>query len=105
MKHKDRKIYYSFEDFRKAFDSVDQGITWAVLKAYRVDNKLVNLLKDINETSQVTATVDGEMDQWFKTNRGARQGDLISPSVFMANLERAMNKNKERESRITIHGI
>src|SRR6218665_3659180 len=30
---KDRQIYNCFVDFRKAFDSVDQGITWAVLKS------------------------------------------------------------------------
>ena len=45
------------------------------------------------------------MDQWFKTNRGTRQEYPISSTVFIADLERAMDKNKERESGITIHGI
>jgi len=36
-KDQDRKIYNWFVDFNKALDSVDQGITCAVLKSYRVD--------------------------------------------------------------------
>jgi len=38
--------------------------------------------------------VDGETDEWFKTNRGTRQGDHISSTVFIADLEKAMKKNK-----------
>ena len=104
-RRKGRKIYNCFVDFKKAFDSVDQGITWAVLKSYGVDSRLINLLRDINETSQAAVRVDGETEQWFKTNRGTRQGDPISPTVFIADLERAMDKIKERESGISIQGI
>ena len=104
-RRKDRKPYNCFVNFKKAFDSVGQGITWAVIKSYGVVNKLTNLLKNINETSQAAVRVDGETDQWFKTNRGTRQGDPISPTVFIADLERAMDKIKERQSGITIHDI
>ena len=102
---KDRKIYNCFVDFRKAFDSVDQEIIWAVLKSYGVDNKLINLLKDINETSQAVVRVDGETDQWFNTNRETRQRDPISPTVLIADLQRTMDRNKEKQSGITVHGI
>jgi len=91
-------------DFKKAFDSVDQEITWVTLGSYGVDHKLTDLLRDINGTSQAAVRVDGEIGQWFITNRGTRQGDPISPTVFIADLERAMDKSKERESGISVHG-
>src|SRR6218665_2901610 len=99
-RRKDIKPYNCFVNFKKAFDSVDQRITGLV-------NKLTNLLKNIpvNETSQAAVRVNGETDQWFKTNRGTRQGDPISPTVFIADLERAMDKIKKRQSGITIHDI
>jgi hypothetical protein len=75
---------------------------------YGVDEKLVDLLRDINGTSQAAVRMDGEIGQWFRTNRGTRQGDPISPTVFIAliaDLERAMDKIRERESGIAVHGI
>jgi len=74
-------------------------------KSYGVDHKLINLLKDINETSQVVVRVDGERYPWFNTNRGTRQGDPISPTVFIADLKGAKDRNKERQSGITVHSI
>jgi len=37
--------------------------------------------------------------------RGTRQGDPISPIVFIADLERAMDKVKDGEEGISVHGI
>jgi hypothetical protein len=100
-----KKVYNCFVDFKKAFDSVDQEISWATLQSYGVDEKLVELLRDINGTSQAAVRMDGELGQWFRTNRGTRQGDPISPTVFIADLGRPMDKIRERDSGIAIHGI
>jgi len=104
-RRKNKKVYNCFVDFKKAFDSVDQEISWATLQSYGVDEKLVELLRDINGTSQAAVRMDGELGKWFRTNRGTRQGDPISPTVFIADLERAMDMIRERDSGIAIHGI
>jgi len=41
----------------------------------------------------------------FATSRGTRQGDPISPTVFIADLERAMDIVKNGEEGLSIHGI
>jgi hypothetical protein len=71
-RRKNKKIYNCFVDFKKAFDSVDQNVTWAVLQSYGVDNKLIQLLRDINGTSQAAVRTCGELGPWFRTNRGMR---------------------------------
>ena len=42
---------------------------------------------------------------WFATSRGTRQEDPIPPTVFIADLERAMDKVKDGEEGISVHGI
>ena len=97
-RRKNKKVYNCFVDFKKTLDSVDQEITWAILGSYGVDHKLTDLLRDINGTSQAAVRVDGEIGKWFITNRGTRQGDPISSTVFIADLERAMDKAKKEKA-------
>ena len=42
---------------------------------------------------------------WFATSRGTRQEDPIPPTVFIADLEKAMDKVKNGEEGISVHGI
>jgi len=72
-------------------------VTWAVLESYGADHQLVRLLRDINENAQAAVRVYGQEGSWFSTSRGTRQGDPISPTVFIADLERAMDKVKQQQ--------
>jgi len=76
-----------------------------VLESYGVDRQLVRLLRDINENAQAAVRVRGHEGSWFATSRGTRQGDPISPTVFIADLERAMDKVKDGKEGISVHGI
>jgi len=46
-RRKGNKIFNCFIDFKKAFDSIDQTVTWAVLESYGADHQLVRLLRDM----------------------------------------------------------
>jgi len=59
-RRKGKKIFSCFIDFKKAFDSIDQTVTWAVLESYGVDHQLVRLLRDINENAQAAVRVCGQ---------------------------------------------
>ena len=49
--------------------------------------------------------VEGELGYWFRTTRGTRQGDPISPTSFITYLKRMMEGMKEEnEGRVKIQG-
>src|SRR6218665_909986 len=52
-------------------------------------------MKNIIDQSQSAVRVEGELGDWFRTTRGTRQGDPISPTSFITYLERMMEGMKE----------
>jgi hypothetical protein len=100
-----KKVYVCFVDFQKAFDSIDQRVSWAVLQSYGVDGKLIRLLKNINNIAEASVRTFGQSGNWFPIRRGTRQGDPISPSIFIAHLERAMGVIQEEVKGISVSGI
>jgi len=92
-RRKGKKIFNCFVDFQKAFDSIDQTVAWAVLESYGADHQLVRLLRDI-KNAQAAVRVCGQKS-WFATSRSTRQGDPILSTVFIADLERVMDKVKD----------
>src|SRR6218665_982301 len=57
------------------------------------------------EQSQLAVRVGGELEDWFRTTRGVRQGDPISPISFMTYLERMLEGMKEEnEEGVKIQG-
>lgn len=104
-RRKNKNVYNCFVDFQKAFDSIDQRVTWAVLESYGVDSRLITLLKDISDNAEAAVRVCGEIGSWFRMRRGTRQGDPISPTVFIGHLERAMDKLKNEIEGVSVHGM
>ena len=108
-KRNGKKIYNCFIDFQKAFDTVEHKVIWAVLRSFGVENKLVTLLEKIYGQSQSAVRVGTDLGEWFQTNVGTRQGDPLSPLLFIAYLDRVMDsvtwENQEQEHGVNIGGI
>jgi len=86
-KTKNKNVFNCFVDLQKAFDSINQNITWATLKSYGVGQRLTNLLRNIGERSQAAVRVGNEVGEWLPTAKGTRQGDPLSPGLFIAYLK------------------
>ena len=104
-RRKGRRIYSCFIDFQKAFDNINQEVAWEVLKSYGVNHTLIDILKDINESVEAAVRIQNELGNWFRTNKGARQGDPISPQLFITILERAMDGVTNSITGISIQGM
>ena len=104
-KRKGRAVYNCFIDFEKAFDSVYKDVMWATLQSYGIGKRLTEILKDIGERSRMAVRIGQDMGEWFEMSVGTKQGDPISPNLFITSLERVMDKISDSRSGISVNGI
>lgn len=70
-------------DFAKAFDSVHWSFIHEVLQARRFPARWCQWIKDMLQTSHSRVIVNGEGSNYFRHARGLRQGDPLSPMIFI----------------------
>ena len=66
---------------------------------------MVTLLQKIYEKAQSAVRVGKENGEWFRTDVGTRQGDPLSPLLFIAYLDRVMDQVRQNACGINIGGI
>ncbi|CAF1081345.1 unnamed protein product [Adineta ricciae] len=104
-KRQGKKVYNCFIDFQKAFDTIKHNIIWATLKSYGVEPRMVTLLSQIYEKAQSAVRIGTEYGDWFHTNVGTRQGDPLSPLLFIAYLDRVMDQVRQNTCGVRIGGM
>ena len=70
-------------DFEKAFDSLDWNFMHRVLSAFGFKEDLRKWINIFYTNIKSTVLVNGQSSPWFEIKRGCRQGDPISPYLFV----------------------
>lgn len=98
-----RPLYLAFIDYSKAFDSISHCSIWNALQCSNIKQKYINILKFIyaNSTSKVKLENRGEV---ISIERGVRQGDPLSPKLFIAVLENIFRKLDWSNKGVLING-
>ena len=105
MLERGQNLYHCFVDFRKAFDSVWHDGLWASLGTFGVGKKLVRVVQTLYEQSTMAVRTRAGLTEWIKTTIGSRQGDPLSPILFIVLLEKVMEKIECKEGvGVTIQG-
>ncbi|KAG7556536.1 Reverse transcriptase domain [Arabidopsis suecica] len=74
-------------DLRKAFDSVSWDFILHVLLAANIPQTYVNWIKQCLTTTSFSININGSLCGFFRGANGLRQGDPLSPSLFVIALE------------------
>jgi hypothetical protein len=79
-------------DFRKAFDSIDHGYMFQVLRAYGFGESFTGMVQTLYNGAESTIMNKGKASRYFKLERSCRQGDPLSPYLFILAVEPLLNK-------------
>ena len=85
-----KNIYFSFIDYAKAFDCVDQNKLWKILKEMGIPDHLTWLLRNLYTGQEATVRTGHGTADWFQIGKGVRQGCVLSPCLFNLYVEYIM---------------
>lgn len=74
-------------DFLKAFDRISHGTIRRTLEHVGLPQHLVRLIMDMYSSSSSQVLVNGRLSQRFPVQRGTKQGDPLSPTIFVLCIE------------------
>ena len=85
-----KNIYFCFIDYGKAFDCVDHGKLWKILKEIGVPDHLTHLLRNLCAGQEATVRTGHGTTGWFQIRKGVHQGYILSPCLFNLYAEHIM---------------
>ena len=91
-----KELHMAFIDLEKAYDRVDRKALWKVLELYGVGEKLRKAVESMYEGGRACVRICGEETDWFKVERGLRQGCVMSPWLFNLYMDGVMREFKEK---------
>lgn len=100
---KQRALYVTYIDYKKAFDTISHTSIWEALREQEVESEYIKVIKSIynNNTGRVKLEKTGPS---FPIQRGVRQGDPMSPKLFIAVLEAIIKKLDWKQIGLNING-
>ena len=79
----DIPLFITFIDFKKAFDSINRKMMFAILRHYGIPSKIVDAIKVLYDSSKSRVFFEGLTSKEFPITTGVLQGDVLAPFLFI----------------------
>ena len=89
----------------KAYDRVEWDFVWFIMKKLGFCDKWISWLKECVSTVLFSVVVESQPIGFFKPNRGLREGDPLSPYLFLFCAEGLSYLLHIAEQNQKVHGI
>ena len=105
-KLENKKNYFCFIDYAKAFDCVDHKKLWKILQVIEIQGHLTCLLRNLYSGQEATVRTGHGTIDWFQIRKGVHQGCIFSLCLFNLYAEHIMRNAglDEAQAGITIAG-
>ena len=87
-----KQVVINFIDFKKAFDSLHRPSMWNILRSYGIPVKIINMIKLLYDGSTSCVRVGGRNTESFEITSGVKQGDVLSPVIFIVVVDWIMRR-------------
>ena len=77
-----KKIYFCFSDYAKAFDCVDHNKLWKSLQEMGIPDDLTCFLRNLYAGQEATVRTRHGTTDWFQIGKGVHQGHILSLCLF-----------------------
>lgn len=93
-------------DFEKAFDSISWSFLYKVLEFFGFGNSIISWIKTLYKNAKLKVNQGGNLSSSFTIKRGCRQGDPLSPFIFVLCVEvlACMIRSNKNIKGITVNG-
>ena len=85
-------LVVTFIDFKKAFDSINRKVMFAVLRHNGIPEAVVNAISVLYKNSKSAVMVDGGLSDPFDVTTGVLQGDVLAPFLFVVLVDYLLKK-------------
>ena len=92
-------------DMKKAYDRMEWSFLWDVMEAFGFNSRFINLIRECISSASFRILLNGTLLERFTPSRRLRQGDPLSPYLFILGAEVLYIIIAKAESGGSLYGI